>query len=168
VAGCITPWNYPLLMTIFKMGPLLASGCTGVFKTPEMTPLSSLRVAELWESIEGTVPGVINMVPGLGAEGGEALVDHPDVQSIHFTGSTAIAKRIQSRAADTMKRCYLEAGGKSPMIVFDDAQVPKAAQIGAVFSTLTTGQFCAAPTRFFVHEKVYDQFVEQIVGHLEK
>lgn len=79
VAGCITPWNYPLLMTCFKMGPLLASGCTGVFKTPELTPLSSLRIAELWESIEGTVPGVINMVPGLGSESGEAICDHPDV-----------------------------------------------------------------------------------------
>lgn len=77
-------------MTTFKMAPLLASGCTGVFKTPELTPLSSLKMAEIWENMEGTVPGVLNMVPGIGAEAGEALVDHADVASIHFTGSTAI------------------------------------------------------------------------------
>jgi acyl-CoA reductase-like NAD-dependent aldehyde dehydrogenase len=139
VAGCITPWNFPLLMTTFKMAPLLASGSTGIFKTPELTPLSSLKMAEIWTNIEGTVPGVINMLPGIGSEAGEALVDHPEVNSIHFTGSTAIGQRIMSRAAATMKRVKLELGGKSPLIVFDDANIVKAATIGAIFGTVNTG-----------------------------
>lgn len=90
VCGLITPWNFPLLMTTFKMAPMLASGSTGVFKPPELAPLSSLKLAEIWNNLEGTVPGVINMLPGIGAEAGEAIVDHPDVNMIHFTGSTAI------------------------------------------------------------------------------
>lgn len=94
VAGCITPWNFPLLMTTFKMAPMLASGSCGIFKTPELTPLSSLKMAEIWTNLEGSVPGVINMLPGAGEEAGEALVDHPGVNSIHFTGSTAIGQRI--------------------------------------------------------------------------
>lgn len=163
VAACITPWNYPLLMTTFKMAPLLASGCTGVFKTPEYTPLSSLKMAEIWESVEGAVPGVINMVPGIGKEAGEALVEHPDVASIHFTGSTATGVRITQKAAPTMKRVFLELGGKSPLIVFDDAKIEKAATIASVFGTVNTGQFCGASTRFIVHEKVHDEFVAKLV-----
>ena len=146
-------------MTVFKMAPLLASGSCGVFKTPELTPLSSLKLAEIWTNLPGSVPGVINMVPGTGMDAGEPLVDHPDVNSIHFTGSTLVGKRIMSRAAQTLKRVHLELGGKSPFIVFDDANIEKAATLAAVFSTVNSGQFCAAPTRFFVHEKVHDQFV---------
>lgn len=94
VCGLITPWNYPLLMTVFKIAPMLASGCTGVAKIPELTPLSSLRLIELWHEVEGVVPGVLNAVPGIGSSAGEALVDHPDVRKIAFTGSTATGKRI--------------------------------------------------------------------------
>lgn len=94
VCGLITPWNYPLLMTMFKVAPMLASGCTGVAKIPELTPLSSLRLIELWHEVEGVVPGVLNAVPGMGHIAGEALVDHPDVRKIAFTGSTATGKRI--------------------------------------------------------------------------
>ena len=167
VAGCITPWNFPLLMTTFKMAPLLASGTTGLFKPPELAPLSSLKMAEIWSNIDGVVPGVVNMVPGVGAEAGEAIVDHPNVSSIHFTGSTAIGKRIKSRAAETMKRVCLELGGKNPLIVFDDADLMKATICAKVYGTINTGQFCAAPTRLFVHEKVHDQFVENLVGMLQ-
>jgi acyl-CoA reductase-like NAD-dependent aldehyde dehydrogenase len=156
VAGCITPWNFPMLMTIFKMAPMLAAGSTGVFKTTELTPLSSLKLAEIWTNLPGSVPGVVNMVPGDGMIAGEAIVDHKDVNSIHFTGSTVIGQRIMTRSAQTLKRVHLELGGKSPFIVFDDANIGKAATIAAVFSTLNTGQFCASPTRFFVHEKVHD------------
>ena len=99
VCGMITPWNYPMLMTTFKIAPMLASGCTGVAKSPELAPLSSLRMIELWHEVEGVIPGVLNCVPGIGADAGEALVDHPDVSKICFTGSTAIGKRIQERAA---------------------------------------------------------------------
>jgi len=93
VVGCITPWNFPLLMTTFKMAPLLASGSCGLLKVPDLAPLSSLKMAEIWTKMEGSVPGVINMLPGDG-EAGEAIVDHQKVGSIHFTGSTAIGQRI--------------------------------------------------------------------------
>ena len=138
------------------MAPLLASGSCGLFKTPELTPLSSLKMAEIWTNLEGTVPGVINMLPGDGMESGEAIVDHPEVGSIHFTGSTATGQRIMSRAAVNLKRCHLELGGKSPFIVFDDANLEKAALLGSIFGFVNSGQFCAAPTRFYVHEHVYN------------
>ena len=95
ICGLITPWNYPFLMTSFKIAPVIASGCTAVHKIPDMTPLSSLRLIELMHEVEGMIPGVINMVNGLGTEAGEALVDHPDVSKIAFTGSTAVGKRIK-------------------------------------------------------------------------
>ena len=139
IAGCITPWNFPLLMTTFKMAPLLASGSCGLFKTPELTPLSSLKMAEIWTNLEGSVPGVINMLPGDGVEAGEAIVDHPKVGSIHFTGSTAVGQRIMVRAATTVKRTFLELGGKAPFIVCDDANLDKAATIGSVFGSVNTG-----------------------------
>jgi acyl-CoA reductase-like NAD-dependent aldehyde dehydrogenase len=154
-------------MTTFKMAPMLASGCTGLFKTPELTPLSSLKMAEIWTNLEGSVPGVINMLPGTGEEAGESIVDHAGVNSIHFTGSTAIGQRIMSRAATTLKRVKLELGGKSPLIVFDDADIKKAATIGAIHGSINSGQFCAAPTRFFVHEKVHDEFVANVVAILQ-
>lgn len=166
IAGCITPWNFPLLMTTFKMAPLLASGSCGIFKTPDLTPLSSLKMAEIWTNIEGTVPGVINMLPGDG-EAGEAIVDHPKVGSIHFTGSTAIGQRIMQRAAPTVKRTFMELGGKCPFIVFDDANLIKAATLGAVFGSVNTGQFCGQPSRFYIHEKVHDEFVEKMLAILE-
>lgn len=167
IAGCITPWNFPLLMTTFKMAPLLASGSCGLFKTPDLTPLSSLKMAEIWTNLEGSVPGVINMLPGDGAEAGEAIVDHPKVGSIHFTGSTAVGQRIMVRAATTVKRTFLELGGKAPFIVCDDANLDKAATIGSVFGSVNTGQFCGQPSRFYIHEKVHDQFVEKMVAILE-
>lgn len=99
VCGMITPWNFPILMTAFKVAPMLASGCTGVSKLPELTPLSSLRLIELWHETEGVFPGIWNAVPGIGATAGEALVDHPDVRKIAFTGSTVVGKRVMARAA---------------------------------------------------------------------
>ena len=95
ICGLITPWNYPHLMTTYKIAPVLATGCTGVVKIPELTPLSSLKLIQLIHEVDGMVPGVINMVSGLGSEAGEALVDHPDVSKISFTGSTAVGKRIK-------------------------------------------------------------------------
>lgn len=104
VVASITPWNFPLLMTMFKFAPVLASGCTALFKSPELAPLSSLKLAEVWEETEGSIPGVINMVPGLGEEAGEAITDHPDIRMIAFTGSTLIGKRIMQKSANHMKR----------------------------------------------------------------
>lgn len=152
----ITPWNFPMVMTSFKMAPFLASGCTGIFKSPELATLSSLKMAEIWSGISGTVPGVVNMLPGIGAEAGEAIVDHPDVSMIAFTGSTAIGKRIMSRASETVKRVSLELGGKSPLIVFPDADIGKAAFLTSLFGTISSGQFCGCPSRIFVHEEVHD------------
>ena len=160
VCGLITPWNYPMLMTMFKIAPMLASGCTGVSKLPELTPLSSLRMLELWHEVEGVVPGVINAVPGIGADAGEALVDHPDVAKIAFTGSTATGRRIQQRGAETMKRVSLELGGKGPLIIFGDADIGKAIATAAGSSMVNSGQMCAAATRIIVEDSVYDQVVE--------
>lgn len=166
IAGCITPWNFPLLMTTFKMAPLLASGSCGLFKSPDLAPLSSLKMAEIWTNLEGSVPGVINMLPGDG-DAGQAIVDHPKVGSIHFTGSTATGQMIMSRAAGSVKRTFLELGGKSPFIVFDDANINKAATLGAVFGSVNTGQFCGQPSRFYIHEKIHDEFVEKMCAILQ-
>jgi len=139
VCGLITPWNFPILMTSLKIAPMLASGCTGVSKLPELTPLSSLRLIELWHEIEGVIPGVLNAVPGIGAEAGEALVDHRDVRKIAFTGSTAVGKRIMQRGAETMKRTTLELGGKGPLIIFGDADLPKAMGTAVHCGMVNTG-----------------------------
>jgi acyl-CoA reductase-like NAD-dependent aldehyde dehydrogenase len=121
VCGLITPWNFPLLMTSLKMAPMLAAGCTGVFKPPELAPLSSLKLAELWHQVKGVPPGVVNMVPGLGHEAGQAIVDHPGIAKIAFTGSTATGKKIMRDASGSLKRLNLELGGKNPLIICDDA-----------------------------------------------
>ena len=162
VCGLITPWNYPMLMTAFKIAPMLASGCTGVAKSPELTPLSSLRMIELWHEVDGVVPGVLNCVPGIGAAAGEALVDHPDVRKIAFTGSTAIGKRIQERAAKTMKRLSLELGGKGPLIVFADSDLNKAIACATAFGMINSGQMCGAATRMIVEETIYEEFVQRL------
>ena len=160
VCGLITPWNYPMLMTAFKVAPMIASGCTGVHKTPENTPLSSLRMVELWHEIDGVVPGVLNAVPGYGNEAGEALINHDGVRKIAFTGSTATGRHLQKCAADTMKRVSLELGGKGPLIIFADADLPKAIATATASGLLNSGQFCGAATRIIVEESVYDQVVE--------
>jgi len=126
VCGLITPWNFPGLMSIFKIAPTLASGSTCVLKPAEITPLSAIKFTEIWHNLEGAPPGVINVVPGMGDIAGEALVDNKDVAKISFTGSTAIGKRIMQRSGNTLKRLTLELGGKSPLIVFKDGDIDKA------------------------------------------
>lgn len=135
----ITPWNFPALMTCWKIGPMLASGSVGISKPPELAPLTSLKLVDLWNKTEGVVPGVLNCLPGLGPEAGEALVDHPDVRKIAFTGSGHIGKRIMSRASNTLKRITLELGGKGPFIVFDDADLDKAVDLAANMGYLNSG-----------------------------
>ena len=168
VCGLITPWNYPMLMTALKIAPMLASGCTGVHKAPELTPLSSLRMIELWHEVEGVVPGVLNAVPGIGVEAGEALTNHPDVRKIAFTGSTATGKRIHERASKTMKRVTLELGGKGPIIVFGDAHLSKAIKSATTNAMENSGQCCGAATRLIVEESVYDRFIEGLVSEISK
>ncbi|OIK14986.1 betaine-aldehyde dehydrogenase [Bacillus sp. MUM 116] len=163
VVGQIIPWNYPINMVSWKVAPALAAGCTIVLKPAEQTPLSALYFAELVEKA-GFPPGVINIVPGFGAIAGNAIVEHPDVNKISFTGSTPIGKQIMKKAADTMKRLTLELGGKSPNIILPDADLSKA--IPGVFAGImfNQGEVCSAGSRVYVHR---DQFDEVVSGMVE-
>jgi phenylacetaldehyde dehydrogenase len=156
VVGAITPWNAPFLMAVNKIGPALAAGCTVVLKPAELAPLSALRLAQLIEELE-LPPGVVNVVTGYGATAGQALVDHPDVNKISFTGSTRVGKSIVTGSAAHMKRVTLELGGKSPVVVFPDADIEAATQAISRTIFFKTGQFCMAGTRLFAHEKVFDE-----------
>ncbi|TCP08322.1 aldehyde dehydrogenase family protein [Caldimonas thermodepolymerans] len=163
VVGAINPWNGPIGMAVWKLCPVLASGCTVVLKPAEQTPLSSLRLAEL--CLEAGVPaGVVNVVTGLG-DAGAALAAHPGVDKIAFTGSTQVGRAIVQASAGNLKRLSMELGGKSPNIVFADADldlaVPGAAQ--AVFAN--SGQICSAGTRLFVQRPIYDEFVQRLAEH---
>lgn len=162
VVGQIIPWNFPLLMVAWKWGPALATGCTIVMKPAEQTPLSALRLGEL--ALEAGIPkGVINLVPGYGPTAGAALVKHPGVDKIAFTGSTETAQMIMRDAAMTLKRITFELGGKSPNIVFADANLD-AAIAGAEFGLFfNQGQCCCAGSRLFVEESIHDDFVNRLV-----
>jgi aldehyde dehydrogenase (NAD+) len=162
VCGQIVPWNYPIMMASWKIGPALATGNCVVLKPAEQTPLSSLRLAELIRDA-GFPAGVVNIVPGFGATAGAALARHPHVDKIAFTGSTAVGRQIQIMAAESnLKRVSLELGGKSPMIVLDDADLDNAVNSALVGVFLNQGQVCTASSRIFVQEGVYDKFVEAI------
>ncbi|MFT3758860.1 aldehyde dehydrogenase family protein [Thauera sp.] len=159
VVGAIIPWNFPLLMAAWKMGPALASGCTMVLKPAEETPLSALRLAELVQEA-GYPAGVFNVVTGLGHVAGAALSSHPHIDKLAFTGSTEIGKLVGKAALDNMTRISLELGGKSPMIVLDDADVDAVAAGAAHGIFFNSGQVCTAGSRLFVHKKKFDQVVE--------
>jgi betaine-aldehyde dehydrogenase len=161
VVGQIAPWNYPLLMAIWKIGPALAAGCTVVLKPAPTTPITALMLAEL--SAEAGIPeGVLNVVTG-GNETGQALVEHPDVRMVSLTGSTGTGKKIMKTAADTLKRVHLELGGKAPFIVFDDADVERVAAIATLTSTFNTGQDCTAATRVYVEQSKMNTVLEAVV-----
>jgi aldehyde dehydrogenase (NAD+) len=166
VAGQIIPWNFPLLMVAWKWGPALAAGCTIVMKPAEQTPLSCLRLAELAQEA-GFPDGVINVVPGYG-QTGAALVKHPGVDKIAFTGHYETAQKIMADAAGTLKRLTFELGGKSPNVVFADADLD-AAVAGAEFGLFfNQGQCCCAGSRLFVEQSVHDKFVEKIVARAKQ
>ncbi len=163
VVGQIIPWNFPALMAAWKWGPALATGCTIVMKPAEQTPLSCLRMAKLAQEA-GIPDGVINVVPGYGPTAGAALVKHPGVDKIAFTGEGTTAKIIQKAAAETVKRLTFELGGKSPNVIFADADMD-AAIAGAHFGLyFNQGQCCCAGSRVFVEDSVHDQFVERLAG----
>jgi len=164
VVGQIIPWNFPLLMQAWKWAPALACGNTVVLKPAEQTPLTALRVAQLAQEV-GIPDGVINVVPGYGPTAGAALSGHMDVDKIAFTGETSTGKIVMSAAAQSnLKRVSLELGGKSPNVVFADADLDAAIE-GAYFGLFfNQGQCCCAGSRLFVQEKVYDQFVERIAA----
>ncbi|KMZ61155.1 Aldehyde dehydrogenase [Zostera marina] len=161
VAGQIIPWNFPLLMLAWKVGPALACGNTIVMKTAEQTPLSALYVAKLFHDA-GLPPGVLNIVSGFGPTAGAALASHTDVDKVAFTGSTATGKIILELAAKSnLKQVTLELGGKSPFIVCEDADVDEAVELAHFALFFNQGQCCCAGSRTFVHESIYDEFVEK-------
>ena len=163
VAGQIIPWNFPMLMTAWKWGPALAAGCTVVMKPAEQTPLTCLRMARLAQKA-GIPDGVINVVPGYGPTAGTSIVKHPGVDKIAFTGEHRTAQIIMRDASQTLKRLTFELGGKSPNIVFADADLD-AAVAGSHFGLyFNQGQCCCAGSRVFVQEKIYDKFVDKIAG----
>jgi len=158
VAGQIVPWNYPLMMTTWKLAPALAAGCTVVLKPDSATPLSALRMAEIATEV-GFPPGVINIVPGPGPTVGAHLVRHPDVDKIAFTGSTATGAQIMKLASEPIKRLTLELGGKSPNVVFADAELDDAIPSSVWSIYYSAGQSCEARSRILVEAPLYDDFV---------
>jgi acyl-CoA reductase-like NAD-dependent aldehyde dehydrogenase len=158
VAGQIIPWNFPLLMAAWKLSPALAAGCTIVLKPSELTPLSALRLGELICEA-GFPPGVVNILPGTGPVAGSAIVENPLVRKIAFTGSTAVGTSIAASAAQTMKRVTLELGGKSPLLVFDDADPAAAADIALGAAFANAGQNCSAGSRLYVQEGIREEFL---------
>ena len=159
VAGQIIPWNYPLLMAAWKLGPAIAAGCCCVLKPAEQTPLTAMELANWFEEV-GLPPGVVNIINGVGETTGAALVSHAGVDKIAFTGSAAVGKIIVKAAADTLKRVTLELGGKSPNVFFADADW-EAAVDGALFGVfINQGEVCSAGSRILVEKKIYSKFVE--------
>ena len=163
VAGQIIPWNFPILMASWKWGPALAAGCTVVMKPAEQTPLTALRLARLAQEA-GVPDGVINVVPGFGPTAGGAIVKHPGIDKVAFTGSGETAQVIMRQAADQLKRLTFELGGKSPNIVFADADLDAAAAGAHVGIYLNQGQCCCAGSRLFVEDKIHGEFVERVVA----
>ena len=162
VVGQIVPWNFPLMFTSWKMGPALAAGNTVVLKPSEITPLSTLRIAELMAEV-GFPEGVVNVIPGYGHIAGQYLAEHSDVAKIAFTGSTATGRKVVQASAGNLKRVQLELGGKGANIVFEDAFLPAAIN-GAAFAIFhNQGQACIAGSRLILHEKIAEQFMEGFV-----
>jgi phenylacetaldehyde dehydrogenase len=168
VVAAITPWNHPLVLTAYKLAPLLAVGCTAILKPSELTPLSTLRLAQIAEEV-GFPPGVINVVTGLGDQAGAALAGHGAIDHIAFTGSTTTGRAIAATAAaGNMKRVSLELGGKAPMIVLPDADIDTAIPALASAAFFNQGQVCTSGTRLYVHSSIHDAVVEGIVAECRK
>jgi 1-pyrroline dehydrogenase len=163
IAGLIAPWNYPLYMAAWKMGPAIAAGNTVVIKPAENTPLTLLRFAELVAEAEIFPPGVFNVVTGDGVPVGEAIVKHPDIGIVSLTGETSTGKLVAKNAADTLKRVHLELGGKAPVIVFDDADIETAAEWIQIAGYFNSGQDCTAACRVLAGPRVYDDLVSSVV-----
>lgn len=162
VVGQVVPWNFPLMFTSWKMAPALAAGNTIVMKPAEVTPLSSLKIAELMAEA-GMPSGVVNMLPGLGSVAGQYIAEHPGIAKVAFTGSTATGKRIVQASAGNLKKVQLELGGKGPNIVFDDANLIAAVNGSAWAIFHNQGQACIAGSRLLLHEKIADAFLEKFL-----
>ncbi|KAH9920551.1 aldehyde dehydrogenase [Epithele typhae] len=165
VVGQIIPWNFPLQMMAWKIGPALATGCAIVMKPSEFTPLTALFMTELIHEA-GFPPGVFNLVNGYGSVVGQAIAEHPHIEKVAFTGSTLVGRKIMEAASKSnLKKVTLELGGKSPTIVFDDADVDQAVKWAAFGIYFNHGQCCCAGSRIFVHEKIYDEFLQRFTEH---
>lgn len=167
VAGMITPWNVPIAMAAWKLAPALAAGCACVLKPAEETSLSALRLGELIVEA-GFPPGAVNIITGEGASSGAAITAHESVDKIAFTGSTRVGKLIVQAATGNLKKVSLELGGKSPTLVFPDANLKKAIPACAMSIFMNSGQICAAGSRLYVHEKVFDEVISGIVEFAAK
>ncbi len=165
VVGQVAPWNYPLMMAIWKLAPALAAGCTVVLKPASLTPLSALRLAELAADIFPN--GVFNVVTGPGGVVGQRLITHPDVDMVSLTGDTATGKEIAAAAAQTVKRVHLELGGKAPVLVYDDADMDALAETIKLAAFFNSGQDCTAATRIIVMGDGYDRALEALVPAVE-
>ena len=162
IVGQVVPWNFPLMFTGWKMAPALAAGNCIVMKPAEITPLTSLRIAELM-SIAGVPDGVVNIVPGLGAVAGQYIAEHPEIAKVSFTGSTATGRRIVNASAGNLKKVHLELGGKGPNIVFDDANLQAAVNGSAWAIFHNQGQACIAGSRLMLHERIADEFLDKFL-----
>jgi acyl-CoA reductase-like NAD-dependent aldehyde dehydrogenase len=163
VVGQVVPWNFPLMFTSWKMAPALAAGNCIVMKPSEITPLTSLKIAELMQQA-GLPDGVVNMVPGLGSVAGQHIAEHPGIAKVAFTGSTATGRRVVQASAGNLKKVQLELGGKGPNIVFDDAFLPAAIHGSAWAIYHNQGQACIAGSRLLLHEKIADEFLEKFAA----
>ena len=163
VCGSIVAWNFPIMFVAWKVAPALAAGNTVVLKPAELTSLSALEMGKIFHEVN-LPPGVVNIVTGPGSNVGEAIASHPQVRKISFTGSTRVGQKIMQLASSNCKKVTLELGGKSPNIIFDDADIDKAVSgsLSAIF--FNAGQCCIAGSRIFAHEKIYDEFIEQFVS----
>ena len=167
VAGCISPWNLPLYLFTWKIAPALAAGCTVVAKPSELSPMTAFLFSKL--CIEAGLPkGVLNIVHGLGSKAGQAIIEHPDVRAVSFTGGTATGKQIATTAAPHFKRLSLELGGKNPNLVFADCDIEQAVATSIKSSFLNQGEICLCGSRILVEQKLYDTFVNKFVEGVKK
>ena len=167
VVSVITPWNYPLMMVVWRAFSALAMGNTVVIKPATYTPLTTIELAKIIQEA-GIPKGVLNVVTGPGTEVGEALASHPHVDMIAFTGSTEVGKRLSELGSSTVKKGSLELGGKAPFIIFDDADVEAAIQGAVVGGLINNGEDCANSTRYYVHESIADKYAKRLTQELDK
>jgi betaine-aldehyde dehydrogenase len=166
VVACIVPWNYPILLLMWKVAPALAAGNTVVIKPSSVTPLTTLRLVE-W-AFDGFPPGVVNVVTARGAKSGDALISHPDVRAIAFTGSTEVGQHIASVTAKQMKKLHLELGGKDPFVIADDAPLDQAVEAVSYAALINAGQVCTSTERVYVPGTMFSEFVEEIADRVSR
>ncbi|MDR3270527.1 MAG: aldehyde dehydrogenase family protein [Peptococcaceae bacterium] len=164
VAGLIIPWNVPVLVTCAKMGPAISVGNTCVIKPPSVNSYTVLKLAEIFSKVKDLPPGVVNVITGPGGAVGNAIASHPGVDCLGFTGSSDTGKAILKAASQTVKKCSMELGGKNPVLVMADADLDACVNTHTGMQFNNSGQHCSSPGRYYVHEKVYDQFIEKMIA----